>query len=221
LYTNDQNINPQKNNYSINDYYNQYELFFSKFKNQKNSFYINSDSGLVLADLAETDGLNAAICYNGDILYAAMGADLDGVEPYNSSNFHFVKPNNTLVALDCLVINKNIEDLNNQKQKDVYDVAYKVCLEGANLSEQKISETNSQDEYTYGPMINFDYVLYTSPLKNINQYALDDSENGYFGNDSDGIGDLLRSIYMIDLTGLDISKIMEQPIDNLSKSNMN
>jgi hypothetical protein len=65
-------------------------------------------------------------------------------------------------------------------------------------------------------MTNFDYVFYTSPLTNLDQYALD---GDYFDVNFPEKYDLLKEIYRIpkDIFSADI---LELPLDGIDKSNM-
>ena len=101
-----------------------------------------------------------------------------------------IKPEATLSVMDCMVINK---DLTAKKGtvETAHEVIKKIGLEGSDLSlyeskENKVypdpeSETifsaDEEDEYIYGPMLNFDYVNYTSPLLTINAYVMNSSSD--------------------------------------------
>jgi spermidine/putrescine transport system substrate-binding protein len=77
---------------------------------------------------------------------------------------------NTPIALDMMVINKKVN--NSSKKHEVYSLIDKIVLEGSNLpaateegsEEPWIGETNKDDEFVYGPTLNFDFVSYTPTL---------------------------------------------------------
>lgn len=171
----DPNVNPDagpqgEKVISIDTFENTYSLLSSKFP-EKNTFLLNSDSNFILNDFADPNGSSAGIMYNGDLLYAIQGGDnSSGKKIFDENNVHFIRPKNTLIALDMMVINKN-----SKFQNEAYDVIKKVALEGLSKKED-ITDTNPDDSYKYGPMINFDYIQYTSPLKQITDYVLGKQE---------------------------------------------
>lgn len=182
---------------------------------------------------------------------------------FQEDNFRFktVDLSETLIALDAAVINKNSRNID-----EAYEVIKKIALEGADLSlyqettandetaninEDTATEDNTKeyaddtifsvdenDNYIYGPMINFDYVQYTSPLRNLNTYVTNslnmfDSIGGYFKDSyqylvDDGI--LTTSQFKTYITALveifDIKRngtsnnTLEQNLSDINKSNM-
>lgn len=92
-----------------------------------------------------------------------------------------------------MVLNKDrIEKYNHQDE--AYAVLKKIGLEGADQSLytyddnsnitgynsdsiMAVMEVDDNEEYIYGPMINFDYIQYTSPLLTLNAYVLNSSSN--------------------------------------------
>ena len=103
-----------------------------------------------------------------------------------------------------------------------------MVLENAD-DEDKITEYNDEnDEYTSGPMNNFDEVNYTSPLKLIDDFVINgDYFNVYDPNNPDDGGytqkqvDLFKEIYSIpDFSSYSIDCLFEKPISDLDKSNM-
>ena len=98
-------------------------------------------------------------------------------------------PDNSFLLLDTMVINKNRVKSESEKQL-AYSILYKIGLEGSDLSlydskenkvysekNENIFSVNEDKEYIYGPMLNFDYVQYTSPLLTLNAYVLNSSNN--------------------------------------------
>lgn len=194
-----------------------YESFTQYFS--KDTFWLNSDSGQVLLSLSDPNGSNGGIMFNGDAMYAALGADT--YDPYNNENFHVVKPN-TFIALDMVVFNKKSVNGNSNKVDEIYDLAREILLgmnsEGIFID---IDEINDDDEYNNLAMANFDFVLYTSPLKNIDEYVLSNNEDNYFNTRYELDGDesminLYKDIYRVDISNL----FIEAPISDLLKSNM-
>lgn len=104
-------VNPNEQTQSIDDFKKIYQNFSTKFK--KGYTYFNTDSGQVISTLCKRypEGASSAIAYNGDLLYAAQGGGL--YNPADDGQFHFCELDNTLIALDMVVINK--KNANNQK----------------------------------------------------------------------------------------------------------
>jgi hypothetical protein len=77
------NINPQNDHEGGIALENTYNQFFDKFpgSHANPNFYLNTDSGSILQTLADPQTYNSAIAYNGDMLYAAIGA---GIYPENT-----------------------------------------------------------------------------------------------------------------------------------------
>jgi hypothetical protein len=113
-----------------------------------------------------------------------------------------------------MVINKRVAKKSNDKVNDIYQIVKNICLDGATSND--ISLTDDNGNYVYGPMMNFDFVLYTSTLKKIDDYVID--PQGYFSEYSDS--DLLKKIYTIDPDRFTNNTLIEQPISNIDKSNM-
>lgn len=247
-------INPGVNkNFDKSYFYEAFSLLKKYFK-QRNSFVLNSDSNLVLNDLANIKGSKASILYNGDALYAYQGGDSYTVSDEifhnwlvsnfsgENFNYHTIRPEQTLNVLDALVINKN------SKQKDkAYEIIKKIALEGADISlynssnnynPESIIKVDDQNNFFYGPMQNFDYVQYSSPLLNINTYVLNSFEKiggigGYFTDLYRYLLDekiltkkqyenyiySLYDVYKIESKGTS-NNMLEQNLSDLNKSNM-
>lgn len=181
----------QQENQTVNSFKETYQKFFGAFK-RKNQFLFNSDSTVITNDFANPNGSQGAIFYNGDLLYALQGGDDFGFDKEASDNFknwflnyatdtnfhlYFQKPQQNLLALDMYVINKN-----SQKIKQAHDIAKKITLEGSdqplydqtnqNYNLEAINKVDENDEYVYGPMLNFDEIVYSSPLKTLDAYVL-------------------------------------------------
>jgi hypothetical protein len=123
------------------------------------------------------------------------------------------------VAMDMVVLNKNIKKASESKKKDMYHLLYKTVLDGC--FEENNSDGIGKEEngsYAYGPMINFDYTFYTSPLYNLDSYILDDGD-GYFKTNFPDKYKLLSKIYTIS-DDMDEKNFLEKPLSNLNKSNM-
>lgn len=215
-------INPEPNQ-SISDYENIYKLLTSRFNKQY--FWLNSDSGqmnLALATPLKDGGLKAAFTYNGDILYAAMGSDLnpDGMSANdpkfvryfddNDSNhmqMNFIRPSFVPAMMDMMVINK--DSANSDKKNDLYKIVRKICLDSAN------EETdNFENDISFQ---NWSYILYTNPLFIPDEYIKQD----YFSEENENDfpnWHLLNRIYS--MNDSDGSNLIENPISDMDKSNM-
>ena len=215
----DWNINPSSSDQSINQYQKEYNCFVKNFGSR--SFYFNSDSNQILLSLADPNGANGALCYNGDALYALTGGGIEGWEDLwtdEDNNFHAVIPKETVITIDMLVFNKKNDNSPERKQK-VYDIAKRITLEGCSKGEN-ISDTDEEGNYIYGPMINFDFVMYTAPLKKLNDYVLE--AGGYIDENYADKKTLFRQMYDIKVpSNPDLAKhLFEQPLSDLDKSNM-
>ncbi len=233
--SNGSQVNPSKSNtiISINEFENTYS-YLSKYFSEQNSFLLNSDSGIILNNFANKKGADSGIMYNGDLLYAMLGGD-EYSEDLTSSPFyvseneelksHYIRPKQTLVALDMMVINKNTKHLDT-----AYDLINKVALEGVS-SNDSIWEEDNNGNYVYGPMVNFDYILYTSPLQKIHNYVMNgdnpsDPNNNYRYFDylfdygfSSSFVEMCMEIFNIQ-THPTPDNMIEKNLSELNKSNM-
>lgn len=237
------NVNPDagangEKEIPINSFEETYSLLSTKFP-EKNTFLLNSDSNFILNDFADPKGSSAGIMYNGDLLYAIQGGDNSSDKKlFDATNVHFIRPKNTLIALDMMVINKNTK-----YEDEAYEVIKKVALDGLS-DDEDITETNSDGSYIYGPMINFDHIQYTSPLKQITDYVLGNQqtdvstpnnkpiEDTYFGyllkeGYDKSFVKLCQEIYHVGLYNTDQIPIppekhnmIEKDLSELNKSNM-
>ena len=215
----DWNINPTTADQSVAQYQKEYDSFVKNFSSR--SFYFNSDSNQVLLSLADPNGVNGAFCYNGDALYALTGGGIDRWKDLwtdADDNFHAVMPRETVITIDMLVFNKKNDNNPTRKQK-VYDIAKKITLEGGSKDDD-IAAVDEDDNYINGPMINFDFVMYTAPLKNLNDYVL--ADDGNIVENYEDKQQLFRKMYDIKVpSNPDLAKhLFEQPLSDLDKSNM-
>lgn len=224
----DINPNADGSEDSIEAIKNVYESFTDKFS--PNTFRLNSDGQLVLYSFAtpldidnpEYAAANGILAYNGDILYSLLGGGIEDWEDcWDETNTHIIKPDDTLVALDMCVINKR--QANTNKKAGIYKDIFTTCLEGCTLdaTTDGIGQSDEDEQYTYGPMMNFDYVGYTPPLRNLYQYLTRDDEQNYFLDAlelSEGKAQLCSNIIGFDETNFD-GKI-ELPLSEIVKSNM-
>lgn len=208
------NVNPPLGSKAtISDFQITYNYLSSLFP--LNSFLLNSDSGEILNNFANPKGSKIGIMYNGDLLYAIQGGD----EQFNISpnDIHLVRPKNTLITLDMMVINVK----SNKKQK-AYELIKKIALEGISANENITLYDSLSQEYIWGPMQNFDSVQYTSPLEKISNYVLsNDVNNSYFGDSQldPRIIDLCKKIYNVVQLPSD-RNMFEYGLNDLEKSNM-
>lgn len=218
-------VNPENSKDKVNTidtYRKTYEFLSNKFTS-KNTFLLNSDSGAILNDFANPKGADLGIMYNGDLLYGLLGGDeyADSNNPpflNKEDKVHYVRPNKTLMALDMLVINKNSKHKN-----EAHEIIKKIALEGLDDATDGITKTNENDEYVYGPMVNFDYVTYTSPLKDIYDYVTMESD-GYFSyltekGYSNNFIKTLIDIFKVE-SKPSPTNMIEKGLSELDKSNM-
>lgn len=210
-------VNPPSGEHDIAFFRKVYENLSNKFS--PNSFLLNSDSNAILNTFANPRGSDVGIMYNGDLLYALQGGDeYANDNPFaNGTQFNYVRPKQTLIALDMMVINKK------SKNKNLaHEIIKRVALEGSSSNDGEISEVDKEDNYVYGPMINFDYVMYTSPLKKIHEYVLDQND-GYFSDLKEEYGEefVKKSIEIYDIeTNPSPDNMIETSLSELNKSNM-
>lgn len=200
-------LTPYQGGLTIEEATNTFKEMFGD-SNKKNAFLFNSDSNILLNDFA-ADNSQAIISYNGDLFFAMQGGDIfssttnkntfarwltNHIEN-NQLTLKAVKSPSTLSVMDCMVINKNrMNDENHENT--AYSVIKKIALEGSDQSlytnaskttynENSIQEVDETDNYVYGPMQNFDYINYTSPLLTLNAYVLNSSSAQAAGNAND------------------------------------
>ena len=194
-----------------------YQFLTNKFS--QNHFYFNSDSQIILESLsAPTDGNLSAFAYNGDILYAAMGAEI--YDPYTPDEFHIDTMDAKPLALDAIVINN--KNNNTKKLDKIYSIVKSMFLDHVdNVEDEPISSMDDDGNFIYDPMVNFDFVRYTSPFRSIDDYVKTD----YFSDIDDTLEpdqiELYKNIYNININShVDIFSLIEAPLSDLCKSNM-
>lgn len=171
-------IYPQKDDV-LSQMQTTYQSFSNLYKSVKDWFYLNTDSGWMSRTLADPNGLNGVIAYTGDIIYSAQGAG--EFDSYNPGNFHVVHPSLTQENLDLIVINKNV--IGSQKEQKIYDIIFDVALDGCNAdsvlnsdnTDSWIGAKNSDGEYKYGTMLNYDSVGYTPTLLSVKNFVVENN----------------------------------------------
>lgn len=187
---------------SIDDFKQTYKYLTEGIKKNTYYLNSDSNILLNLFAYPGSTGADAIFSYNGDTLYGSQGGDSYSYDAENPTSFknwimnYFAgdnfkikttNPENSFLLLDTMVINRKRVLEKNHVQL-AYDVLYKIGLEGADHSlytDDKKTEYNNEtsndndpiftsvdDEFKYGPMLNFSYVQYVSPLKTINAYVL-------------------------------------------------
>lgn len=207
------NVNPPHTSIStIADFQRTYNYLSSLFG--LNSFLLNSDSGQILNNFANPKGSQIGIMYNGDLLYAVQGGD-DQFK-ISPNDIHLVRPKNTLITLDMMVINAKSD-----KKEKGYELIKKIALEGISVGEDITLYDNLSQEYKWGPMQNFDSVQYTTPLEKISNYVLSADPNSYFKNSEldPVIIDLCKKIFNVVQLPSD-RNMFEFGLNDLEKSNM-
>ncbi|WP_052663042.1 hypothetical protein [Mycoplasmoides pirum] len=245
--SNNQNVNPI--NLSLKPSIDEYKNVYKQLSNGnrintrtlgKNPIpiFLNSDSSVILNKLA-TNSLNGAMMFNGDAIFAAQGGE-DALDKLPSSqDFHFVSPIDTPLALDCLVINKKNVVNNDQRMQTTYKILNQTALEGSDSNDPNdFEKLNSDNLFFYGPMLNFSFVQYVSPLKIISGQSNDISDNDkdlnnidkniinsvvytndYFLNlDDPDLGEAIKNAYTISIPdNIPITNLIESPLNSWQK----
>ena len=208
-------INPDSQNKSIEEINEDFEHLTNKFS--PGHFYFNTDSNEILQLLSSPNNNQSSFAYNGDILYAAMGAGI--YNPYDESNFHIDDLDAAPLALDAVVINS--KNANNEaKLNKIYSIIKSIFLD--HVDSNLISRMDQDGNYAYNPMMNFDFIKYTNPFKTIDDYVM----NGNYFKDVDASFtdeqiQLFKNIYKMDLNpDIQIENLIETPLNNLCKSNI-
>ncbi len=192
LYHGLNNINPQEDK-TIDNFRQKYD-YLSSYDNR---MIFRSDSGEIINNLADPKGNQYSLLYNGDLIYAIQGGDnYDG----NGEKLCYIKPNNTVIALDMMVVNAKTK----VPDEDVSKVIAKIGL-NADVSDLDNNWT----------LKNFNYIQYTPPLKDIyNKVTQSEYWTSWPSEQVKQFTDLLK------LSNTNVENLIEQPIDNFVKSNM-
>ncbi len=138
--------------------------------------FLNSDSTAILNRLA-TGAVNGAFLFNGDAIFAAQGGEDATTNPPTSDDFHFVTPADTPLALDCLVVSNKTLAKHPGRADEIYGILGTTALEGCDSNDPDAFEAMGADGlYANGPMSNFAYVQYVSPLKIVSGTAEDQAD---------------------------------------------
>lgn len=238
-------VNPKINDPkpSIDDYINVFENLSSGNRINATTLgdnpvpiFLNSDSNAILNRLA-LGTLNGAMLYNGDAIFSALGGDVVSDTKPTGDNFHIVTPKYTPLALDLMVINKTTTENNPALLDESYQIIKKVGLENSDetdptLFQAELPAKNSTGDplYVNGPMQNFSYILYTSPLKiisglnnkdNLNS-VIKNKDGGFFDNEDSALTDEINSAYYAgdNIPPKEISNFVESPINAFQKQAM-
>lgn len=227
-------VNPPPSQLTLSDFYNVYQeiadagINYRNFAtNNRSTALLNSDSSVILNNL-DSGRIDGGIMYNGDAIFSAQGGEFhaekdDPLKP-KSEDFHIVTPVNTPLALDLIVVNKlNIEQFPGFLDQ-AYQVIKKVGLEGVNetLADfQAVLTEKPETIYKNGPLENFNYVQYTSPLKKIS-----DPENGLVAvegwlevADQEELSNNINSAYFIqDIKN--VTNFIEAPLNDIQKASL-
>ncbi len=187
------NVNPPQGS-TINDLTNTYDILSNQINRLGDlPIKFNSDSTTVLNSVAQ-ETVKGGFMFNGDAIYAASGGDNEANIPDGS--FHIVRPTDNVMALDMMVFNKTLSGNNLSK---AYGLINDLCL---NFNASDKPEESMVFE-------NFDSVNYTTPLKQLYDYI--ETPNQYFDSQT------MLDAFTINAT--DVANKVEQPIDDLTKSN--
>lgn len=186
--------------------------------NNPQPIFLNSDSSIILNKLAENT-LQGAFLFNGDAIFAAQGGEIKST--ISTQNFHFVVPEFTPISLDAMVINKSNVENDAQRINDIHQIIKKIGLEGSDCTNLNLlQQKNNQSDYKYGPMINFSYLQYTSPLQIIDNVVKNDD---YFEKqiEDKNLAKKIKNVYDIKLpTTISINKLVELPINTWQRQTM-
>lgn len=197
IQTNPSNINPNQNA-SIDDLQSTYQLLSDSLnKLGNNSINLNSDSSTVLNIIASGQ-MNGGIMFNGDAIYASYGGD--NQVAIDENDFHVVKPNDTVVALDMMIMNSQMTD--SDKIDKSYNIFKQLCLNNGGFEASDVDPDHPSLTYQ-----NFDQVNYTPTLNVIYEYVY----NNYF------------DVWQQPMVEININTKgqIELALDNLLKSNFN
>lgn len=203
-------------------------IFSSLTKYFSNKSWINlqSDSGIISRNLSiDNGGYIGAFAWSGDIFYAATQHAEEQNIGFDHNNFHVIKPKNSLISFDGLVIN---EKSSGEKKDKIYEIIKQIALDGCNINQNKLFDKKDK-EFCYWTVRNFHKLGYTPPLKNL-YYSLinidEPCEYWYeFINNLNNNGDAKKTLEMyIDIIKINHDKqyqIYEEPLDNITNSNIN
>ncbi|MGL4947911.1 MAG: hypothetical protein ACRC42_00805 [Mycoplasma sp.] len=191
--------------------------FFNSLGHRSVSF--NTDSNAVLNSVAHGQ-VNGGFMFNGDAVFAGLGGD-DEIE-IEEGDFHVVKPNDSVIALDMFVFNKKMDGDNLNK---AYNIMYDLNLdfddvdwgeedgEGEVIEESETPEEDPAEQST--AYNNFDYVNYTPTSASLYDYIIDPA-NEYFLDSSVGEQVLIDALTIEQFDNFR----MESPVSDLVKSNI-
>ena len=195
--TNSIDLNPQPNA-SISDLTITYKYLIDSLAPMGNkNIQLKSDSNVVLNALADRQAVGALL-YNGDAFFAANGGD-SGIE-IPDGDFHIVRPKNSVVAVEIIAIDNEVEGDKLTKSYDIIKEVNFPTITGTQVIEDTLAYQN------------FDYITYTPTNKELYDYIL----ANYFEPQSP-VNDLLKEIFLIE----NINKSqLENPISKMVKSNL-
>ncbi|WP_228444765.1 type 2 periplasmic-binding domain-containing protein [Mycoplasma tullyi] len=227
-------VNPPPSQLTLNQFADVYQEiadaginFHNLATNNRSTALLNSDSSVILNNL-DSGRINGGIMFNGDAIFSAQGGEFHGEEDDplkpTSEDFHIVTPVNTPLALDLIVVNQlNIRHFPGFLEQS-YKVIRKVALEGVNQTLADFQEVLTEDPetiYKNGPLENFNYVQYTSPLKKIS-----DPENGLVAAEGwlevpnqEELSENINSAYFIkDVKN--VTNFIEAPLNDIQKASL-
>ncbi|WP_027122089.1 spermidine/putrescine ABC transporter substrate-binding protein [[Mycoplasma] imitans] len=230
-------VNPPPSQLSLEQFYDVYKQIADAGVNYKNlagkvksTALLSSDATVIINNLVSKRN-TGGIMFNGDAIFSAQGGEFHGedgdpLKP-TSENYHIITPVNTPLALDMIVINRlNIQQFPGFLDQS-YEVIKKVGLQGVNetLEDfQAVVGDNPDDPnpvYKNGPLENFNYVQYTSPLK-----IISDPETGLVATegwldvaDEEELTNNINSTYFIH--GVEnLKNFVEAPLNDIQKSSL-
>lgn len=207
--------------YDVNDIF----PLLTKYFTNKSWINLQSDSGIISRNLSiDNGGYSAAFAWSGDIFYAATQHAEEKNFGFHANNFHIVKPNNSLISFDGLVINKaSIK----QKGDKIYEIIKQIALDGCDVDRHKLFN-KKDNKFSYWVVRNFHKLGYTPPLKNLYDALVSiDKPCEYWKEflDLDKSKKDKKTLEMyIDILKINQNnkcKIYEEPLDHITNSNIN
>jgi len=205
-------LNPQPNA-SIADLTETYRYLVDSLSKMGNkNIQLKSDSNAVINALATKQAMGALL-YNGDALYAAYGGD-SRVE-VREDDFHIVRPKNSLMAVEIVVIDNEVTD---EKLAKAYSIIKEI-----NFPPSPTLTVPTPDIENSLAYLNFDNVNYTPTNIEMYNYVM----NNYFWTDKEinENGTIIPSFeekWLKNILLIEEIKIsqLEVPISKLVKSNL-
>ena len=197
----------------------------TKYFTNKSWINLQSDSGIISRNLSiDNGGYSAAFAWSGDIFYAATQHAEEESFGFHADDFHIIKPSNSLISFDGLVINKSSIE---QKKNKIYEIIKQIALDGCGVDQNKLFNKKSKD-FSYWTVRNFHKLGYTPPLKNLYDALINIDKPCEYWNEFLDLNNrkkykktLKMYIDIIKINQHNQYKIYEEPLDHIANSNIN